>query len=101
MDSTGAFLYVANKTASNISGFSLGINGGLTALASSPFTAGTTPIAMTLDQTGKYLAVVSTGGSPDLRIFSFDATTGGKLDTVASATTGTDPVNAIAVVSAK
>jgi 6-phosphogluconolactonase (cycloisomerase 2 family) len=101
MDSTGAYLYVANKGANNISGFSLGVNGGLTILPTSPFTAGTTPYAMTLDQTGKYLAVISAGGNPDLQVFSFDATTGGKLDPVAHATTGTDPVNAIAIVSAK
>jgi len=101
MDPTGAFLYVANKTANNISGFSLGVNGGLTLLPSSPFIAGTIPTAMTLDQTGKFLAVASAGGNPDLQVFSFDATTGGKLDPVAHASSGTDPVNAIAIVSAK
>lgn len=101
MDSTGAFLYVANKTASNISAFSLGITGVLSPLASSPFTAGTTPVAMTLDQTGKFLAVVSSGGTPDLQVFSFDATTAGKLVAVSNATTGTDPVNAVAIASAK
>jgi 6-phosphogluconolactonase (cycloisomerase 2 family) len=106
MDSTGGFLYVANRGASRISGYALGVNGTLTALSSSPFTTGaftsvTGPQTMTLDQSGKFLAVVSAGGGPDLQIFSFDATTAGKLNSVATASTGTDPVQAVAVVSAK
>ena len=100
-DSAGKFLYVANKSANNISGFSIGTTGTLTALTGSPFTAGTTPIAITLDQTGNFLGVVSSGGNPDLQLYSFDTTTAGKLDAVSHANTGTDPVNAVGVASAK
>jgi len=106
MDSTGSFLYVATRGAGKISGFSLGVNGTLTALSSSPFTAGTFtsvtgPQTMTLDPSGKFLAVVSAGGGPDLQIFSFDAATSGKLDSVATASTGSDPVQAVAVTAVK
>jgi 6-phosphogluconolactonase len=52
---------------------------------------------MSLDSTGQYLFVVNSGGSPDLQVFSFDATTGGKLDSVTSVATGTDPTGAVAL----
>jgi 6-phosphogluconolactonase (cycloisomerase 2 family) len=88
---------VANKTADVITGYTLGTGGTLTPLSSSPFTTGFLPIAMSLDSTGKYLFVVNSGGSPDMQVFSFDATTAGKLDPVASVATGTDPAGAVAL----
>jgi 6-phosphogluconolactonase (cycloisomerase 2 family) len=97
VDPTNAYVYVANSTANVITGYTLGTGGMLTPLSSSPFTAGTGPIAMSLDSTGKYLFVASSGGSPDLEVFSFDATTGGKLDSVTSVATGTDPAGAISL----
>lgn len=97
VDPTSKYVYVANKTAGVITGYTLAANGGLTELSSSPFQAGTGPNAMSLDTTGKYLLVTSSGGGPDLEVFSFDVTTPGKLDPVASATTGTDPTNPVAL----
>ncbi|HVC89889.1 MAG TPA: hypothetical protein VND66_04615, partial [Acidobacteriaceae bacterium] len=58
---------------------------------------GSAPTAISLDSTGKYLLVINAGGSPDLQVFSFDATIGGKLDSVVSTATGTDPAGAIAL----
>ncbi len=97
VDPTNTHVYVANSTANVITGYTLGTGGTLTQLGSSPFATGTTPSAMSLDSTGKYLFVVNSGGSPDLRVFSFDATTAGKLDPVVSVATGTDPTGAVAL----
>lgn len=97
VDPTNTYVYVANSTGNVITGYTLGTSGTLTPLSSSPFTAGTGPIAMSLDSTGTYLFVASNGGSPDLEVFSFDSTTGGKLDPVTSVATGTDPAGAVAL----
>ena len=75
------YVYVANSTANVITGYTLGTGGTLTPLSTSPFTTGSAPNAMSLDSTGStYLC--DSGGSPDLQVFSFDATNGGQLDTV-------------------
>ena len=97
VDPTNTYVYVAYSTSNSIVGYTLGTGGGLTELSSSPFTSGTTPTAMSLDSTGKYLFVVNSGGSPDLQIFSFDVTTAGKLDSVTSVATGTAPTGAVAL----
>lgn len=94
VDPTNAYVYVANSTASVITGYSLDASGTLSQLSDSPFGSGSGPIDMSLDSTGKYLLVVSVGGSPDLQVFSFDATHPGALDSVATAATGTDPAGA-------
>lgn len=97
VDSTNKYVYVANSTSNVITGYALAANGALTPLSNSPFTTGTTPVAMSLDSTGKYLLVICNGGSPDLQVFSFDATTGGKLDSVTTNSTGTDPTKPISL----
>lgn len=97
VDPSNTYVYVANRTANVITGYTLGTGGTLTPLSTSPFSTGSTPNAMSLDSTGKYLFVVNSGGSPDMQVFSFDATTGGKLDSVTSVATGTDPTGAVAL----
>jgi 6-phosphogluconolactonase len=97
VDPTNSYVYVANRTANVITGYTLGSDGTLKPLSSSPFSTGSLPNAMSLDSTGQYLFVVNSGGSPDLQVFSFDATTGGKLDSVTSVATGTDPTGAVAL----
>ncbi len=97
VDSTNTYVYVANRTANVITGYTLGTGGTLTQLPNSPFTTGSQPTVMSLDSTGKYLFVVNFGGSPDMQVFSFDATTAGKLDPVTSVATGTDPAGAVAL----
>jgi 6-phosphogluconolactonase len=98
LDATGSYVYVANKGSNNISGFLLtAASGKLTAITGSPFASGgQLPIAMVNDNTKKFIAVINVGtsvssGNNDLQTFKFDATTDGKLDPVATATTGTDP----------
>ncbi len=100
VDPTNTYLYVANRTANVITGYTIGSTGTLTALSSSPFQAGAGPSSMSLDSTGKYLLVTSINGNPDLEVFSFDTTTAGKLDPVASVLTGTDPAGAISLAVA-
>ncbi len=98
LDTTGSYVYVANKGSNNISAFTLtAASGKLTAIAGSPFSSGgQVPIAMINDNTKKFVAVINSGnngttGNSDMQVFSFDATTDGKLNPVSTATTGTDP----------
>lgn len=97
VDPSNTFVYVANRTANVISGYTLGTGGTLTPLSTSPFATGSAPNQMSLDSTGKYLFVIDSGGSPDLQVFSFDSTTAGKLDSVTSVASGTDPTGAVAL----
>jgi 6-phosphogluconolactonase len=106
MDATGSYVYVANKGSNNISAFTLtATSGKLTAVAGQPFASGgQLPIGMVNDNSKKYIAVINSGsngsgGNSDVQIFKFDATTGGKLDPVATATTGTDPTNPSTIVA--
>jgi 6-phosphogluconolactonase (cycloisomerase 2 family) len=92
LDGTGDYLYVANATDNTISGYSVLSSGTLSALAGSPFSSvGTQPFALALDQSKKFLFSVNLGGTPDVQLFSFDATTAGKLDPGATATNATTP----------
>jgi 6-phosphogluconolactonase len=89
-DGTGNYLYVANATDNTISGYSVLSSGTLTALTGSPFSSvGKQPFALTLDQSKTFLLSANLGGSPDVQLFSFDATTAGKLDPGATATNAT------------
>jgi DNA-binding beta-propeller fold protein YncE len=87
LNSGGTALYVADKGANQISGFSVaaaGTVGALSALGSSPYAAGTEPLWLSLDQSGSFLAVANSLGSPDLGVYSFDTKTAGQLDSVSS-----------------
>lgn len=98
VEASGSYVYVTNRTDNTVSGFVLAANGTLTAISGSPYATGTTPIDIAEDASGKYVGVVCNGGGQDLEVYSFDATTLGKLDAAASATTGTDPTLPIAIV---
>jgi DNA-binding beta-propeller fold protein YncE len=100
LDTTGSYVYVANKGSNNISAFTLtAASGTLTAIAGSPFASGgQLPIALVNDNSKKFVAVINSGnngsgGNSDMQVFKFDTTTNGKLDPVSTATTGTDPTN--------
>jgi len=99
IDKTGKYLYVGNRTAGSISGYSIATGGLLTPLSGSPYTAGTTVSALGYDNTGDYILASAYGGAPDLQLYSFDATIAGKLDTSATAATGdpTEPAGAVAI----
>jgi 6-phosphogluconolactonase len=100
LDTTGSYVYVANKGSNNISAFTLtAASGKLTAVAGSPFASGgQLPTALVNDNSKKFVAVINSGangsgGNSDMQVFSFDTTTDGKLNPVSTATTGTDPTN--------
>ena len=102
LDSTGTYAYATNRTDGTISGYTivpsttlLGLS--LTQLSGSPYTSGAGVQSIGIDATNKYLLAAAVGGAPDLTMYSFDATSPGKLDPATSAATGTDPANAIAI----
>jgi 6-phosphogluconolactonase len=102
LDSTGTYVYAANRTDGTISGYTIvpgtttaGLN--LTPLSGSPYASGSAVQALGIDSSGKYLLAVATGGSPDLTMYSFDIPVPGKLDPSTSVATGTDPAGAVAL----
>ena len=97
LEGTGKYVYVANRSDSTISGFLIGTGGGLSALTGSPFAAGSQVTSLGFDTTGTYLLAASLGGSPDLAMYSLDATVPGKLDSVATTSVGTSPTGASVV----
>jgi 6-phosphogluconolactonase len=99
VDNTGKYVYAANRTDATISGFSIGTSGALTALSGSPFASGTLPTSLAAERSGVYLLAAAAGGSPDLTMYSFDATVGGKLNAVAKVASGTDPAGSTLVAT--
>ena len=94
LESTGKYVYVANRTDGTISGYAIG-TGTLTALAGSPYASGATVSSLLFDRTGKYLFAGALGGSPDLTMYGFDTTVSGQLDSLVKAQAGTDPAGVV------
>ncbi|MDQ2835244.1 MAG: lactonase family protein [Acidobacteriota bacterium] len=102
LDSTGSYAYVANRTDSTISGFTITPATASTALslkplAGSPYASGSAVQSLGIDSTGKYLLAAAPGGKSDLTMYSFDASTPGKLDTTTTAATDPNPAGASAL----
>ena len=99
IDKTGKYLYVGNKVDSTISGFAIGTGGILTALAGSPYASGSGVNALAYDNSGDYILATAVNGSPDVDMYSFDATNAGALDASTTASTGdpTEPAGAVAI----
>ena len=97
LDTTGKYVYVANRADGTISAFSIGTGSALTALSGSPYASGLQVSSLGVDSTGKYLLAAASGGSADLTMYSFDTAVPGKLNSVATTTTGTDPTGAVAL----
>lgn len=102
----GTYTYVANgkgaTSAGVISGFSIQVSQSaysLTALSGAT-AAGIAPAGLAEENTGKYVLLIDSGGTPDLEAFTFDSTTAGKLDSAFTASTGTDPVDAVSLAAA-
>jgi 6-phosphogluconolactonase len=102
LDSTGTYVYAANRTDGTISGYTIvpsttlsGLS--LTPLSGSPYKSGTTVQSIGVDSTNKYLLAAAAGGAPDLTMYSFDITVPGKLDPATSMATGVDPAGAVAL----
>jgi 6-phosphogluconolactonase len=107
VDPTGRFAYVANHSSSNISAYSIGGTGALTAIdangavtgTQSTIAAGTYPISVTVHPSGKFAYVVNES-SASISAYSIDTTSGAlsAIDangavtgTQATIATGTNP----------
>jgi 6-phosphogluconolactonase len=101
VDATSSYVYVTNRTDGTLSEFVLTNSGTLVAVPGSAIATGSTPVAIAEDKSETYVMIVSAGGGPDLQLFTFDATTPGKLDPVSggSAATGTDPTIPVAIAA--
>lgn len=99
VDKTGAYVYVTNSTAGNISAFTLGTTGALTEITGSPFGTGGSPYSLAESSTGSYLAVACAGGSPDLQVFSITPSTGALVSFSTATTGGVSPAAATAVAT--
>jgi 6-phosphogluconolactonase len=102
MDSTGTYVYAANRLDNNISGYTIvpataTAAFSLTPLKGSPYLSGVSVQSLGLDNTGKYLLAGAIGGSPDLTMYSFDIAVPGQLDPATSAATAVDPAGASAI----
>jgi len=98
--SDGSYVYVGNQSVSgkstdNIASFSVTTTA-LTSISTAT-TGPTGPLAMAADSTGDYLMAVDFEGSPDLQIYTMSA---GTLSSAFTSTTGTDPVQAVAIAAA-
>lgn len=96
-DGTGGFVYVANRQDNTVSGYAIGTTGVLTPVTGSPYVSGTSVSSLGVDSTGKFMVAASFGGSPDVTLYGFDATTAGKLNNLTTAASGVDPAGAVAV----
>lgn len=97
VDSTDTYVYVANRSAGTISGFTLGSSGTLTSISGSPFSTGSLPVALVEDNSDTYVAAICYGGSSDLETYTIG--TGGALVSFKNSATGTDPTEASSVAA--
>ena len=97
LDTTGKYVYVANRGSATISGFLIGSGEVLTPLSGSPFVSGTEVSSLGAERTGMYLLAAAFGGGADLTLYSFDSTVAGKLDPLATTASGTDPAGSLLV----
>jgi 6-phosphogluconolactonase (cycloisomerase 2 family) len=82
VDPSGKFVYTANggssrtTTSNDVSAYTLNaMTGALSAVAGSPFAAGSNPSSVTVDPTGRF-AYVSNQASRDVRAYAIDTATG-------------------------
>ncbi len=80
VDPSGKYLYVANEGSSNLAGFAIASDGGLSLLSSSPFVTATQPNSLAVDPNGNYL-FVGNQSSPTIQSFNL-ATGSGALTSV-------------------
>ena len=98
VDSADKYVYSANRSTGNISGYT-NANGILTAMAASPFLSGSLATALAEDNTHDFVICASFGGSSDLTVYGFDALTAGKLNAVATSANGTGSTGSIALAT--
>ena len=94
IDTTGDYLYAANRTDGTISGYAIGATGTLSALNGSPYASGKLVNSVIAERSGKYVLAAAAGGSPDVTMYGFDATALGKLNVATTTASGTAPAGA-------
>jgi 6-phosphogluconolactonase (cycloisomerase 2 family) len=99
LNSAGTDIYVANQASNSISAFNTTASGGTLPLLYTTSGLGYVPTGLAVDRSGDYLLAIANGGGPDLTMYSYDATTVGKLDVAASTATGSDPTAAVAIAA--
>jgi 6-phosphogluconolactonase len=87
VNTAGTYVYVGNKTAGSISGFTIGTNAVLTAIAGSPFTGPTLIGALAFDQSGAYLIASGYNATTGIELFALGTT--GALTNSGNAASGT------------
>ena len=100
VDPSGKFAYVANFGSANVSGsvsaYTIDAStGALSEIAGSPFAAGTLPVAITVDPSGRF-AYVANNFSSNVSTYTINTTTGALTSIGAAVAAGFRP-NAIAV----
>jgi len=63
LDSSGRFLYVANRGDDTVSGFRVAYDGSLTSMSASPFFTGHLPAAIAIDPYSRFAYVINAGDS--------------------------------------
>jgi hypothetical protein len=106
-EASGSYVYVANgqgtTATGNIQGFAITTGGTTTAptytvaSAGNSISAGTQPAGLAEDNQASYVLEINSGGSPDMAAFTMS---NGTLTSALTAKTGTDPVQASAIVAA-
>jgi 6-phosphogluconolactonase (cycloisomerase 2 family) len=99
VDTAGTDVYVANRGDSTISEYSTTANSSTQFPLLGTISSGDAVTALAVDNSGNDLLAAANGGSADLTMYSYDATTAGKLDFSASASTGTDPTGPVAIAA--
>jgi 6-phosphogluconolactonase len=89
VNTASTYVYVGNKTASSISGFTIGTNAVLTQIAGSPFTGPTLIGALAFDQSGAYLIASGYNATTGIELFALGTT--GALTSSGAAASGTTP----------
>jgi len=91
IDSTGSFLYTANKTDNTISEFAINADASLTQIAGSPLGESFTgPVTLFIDKSGKYL-YVSNQGSTNVAAYTIGSDGGLTLLSGSPFSTGAQP----------
>jgi 6-phosphogluconolactonase (cycloisomerase 2 family) len=103
---TSSFVYVANKAVSgsstgNIVAYAITTTGtahSLTAVTNGTIAAGVSTAGLAEESKGTYILAVNSSGGPDLNAYTIDSTTGA-LKSYATASTGSDPTQPVAIVA--
>jgi 6-phosphogluconolactonase (cycloisomerase 2 family) len=95
IDPSGQFLYVANSGANTVSAYSISfiqnsVGGDLANVPGSPFNAGSTPVAVLAEPSGKFLYVANSGSST-ISAYRIDNSTGLLTPISGTFTTGSSP----------